>query len=269
MRPVKYLSAGVISLALFASATAASAAKTLPLTALSTAPDRVSGGDVLVRLTAPPGVALSDLQITLDKADVTGVFRPDPGGQGWLGLVTGLSEGKNVLRASSRNGNPSLNGKLQLRNHPITGPIFSGPHETPFFCMTNNFRLPASTQTLGPPLDANCSVATRVDYVYRSNGSPATFKPLPSTTAYPTDLARTTTSLGKNVPYIVRVETGTIDRAIYQTAVLHDPIAEPTPAPTVPPAAWNHRLVYTLGGGCTGGWYIQGASIGNGASSRT
>jgi hypothetical protein len=62
----------------------------------------------------------------------------------------------------------------------------------------------------------------------------------------------------------VRVETGTINRAIYETAVLHDPTTETTPTPFKPPAAWNHRLVYTLGGGCVGGWYIQGASIGNG-----
>src|SRR5205814_8053400 len=61
-----------------------------------------------------------------------------------------------------------------------------------------------------------------------------------------------------------RVETGTIDRAIYHTAILHDPIAEPPPTFSAPPAAWNHRLVYTLGGGCVGGWYIQGTSIGNG-----
>ena len=264
MKSVRFMSYGILALALLTSATLASAANTLPITALSTAPDRVSGGDVLVRITAPPGIPLADLQVTLNEADVTGVFRPDPSGQGWLGLVSGLAEGDNVLRAATRNANPSLSGKLKLRDYPITGPIFSGPHETPFVCMTQNFRLPASTQTLGPALDANCSAATRVDYVYRSNGSPASFKPLPSTTAYPADLARTTTTLGKNVPYIVRVETGTINRAIYQTAVLHDPIAEPAPGPATPPPAWNRRLVYTLGGGCTGGWYIQGTSIGNG-----
>ena len=118
--------------------------------------------------------------------------------------------------------------------------------------------------TLGPALDANCSTATRVDYVYRSNGTPASFKALPSRTAYPADLANTTTTLGQIVPYIVRVETGTINRAIYETAILHDPVAGPAPTPAAPPSAWNRRLVYTLGGGCTGGWYIQGTSIGNG-----
>lgn len=90
------------------------------------------------------------------------------------------------------------------------------------------------------------------------------FQPLPNLTSYPADLAQTTTSQGKTVPYIVRVETGTIDRGIYETAVLHDPTKEGPPSPFNPPAAWNQRLVYTLGGGCVGGWYIQGASLGNG-----
>ena len=80
---------------------------------------------------------------------------------------------------------------------------------------------------LGNPLDADCSVATRVDYVYRSTA--ATFKALPAGPSYPADLVQTTTSQGKTVPYIVRVETGTINRAIYQTAILHDPIGESSP----------------------------------------
>jgi hypothetical protein len=265
MKSVRLLSAAVAVLALLACALPGYASPPpLTITALSTAPDRVSGGDVLVRIAVPPSVAFSDVKVTLNDSDVTGVFVPEASGHSLIGLVAGLTNGANQLDVSTQNANPSLKGKLKLHNYPITGPIFSGPHETPFFCMTQNFPVPGSTQRLGPALDANCSIATRVDYVYRSNGSPATFKALPSLTAYPTDLARTTTTLGRNVPYIVRVETGTINRAIYQTALLHDPIAESAPTPAAPPSAWNRRLVYTLGGGCTGGWYIQGTSIGNG-----
>jgi hypothetical protein len=195
---------------------------------------------------------------------VTSAFRPEAGQSSLLGLVTGLTLGKNVLTAKAigHNNQAYRSAQLVLTNYPITGPIFSGPHEEPFYCMTQLFRLPASTNTLGPPLDADCSITTRVDYVYRSTGG--TFKTLPSPTSYPADLAQTTTSEGKTVPYIVRVETGTINRGIYKTAVLHDPTTEKAPTPFNPPAAWNHRLVYTLGGGCVGGWYIQGASIGNG-----
>jgi hypothetical protein len=230
---------------------------------LSSRPDTVSGGTVLVRIAAPRRAGLSDLVVSANGQVVTSAFQPEAGGRSLLGLVQGLIVGNNVLtvRALDRHNKPYLSARLSLRNYPITGPIFSGPHEKPFYCMTQLFKLPASTQTLGPALDADCSIATRVDYVYRTTGG--AFKPMPNLAGYPADLVQTTTSEGKTVPYIVRVETGTINRGIYETAILHDPTKAAPPTPFNPPAAWNHRLVYTLGGGCVGGWYIQGSSIGN------
>jgi Tannase-like family of unknown function (DUF6351) len=231
---------------------------------VSTRPDTVSGGDVLARIKVTNNVAINDLIILLNGQNVTSAFRPEAGGHSLLGLVAGLKLGENSLaaRAIDANNVTYRSANLTLTNYSITGPIISGPHEQPFYCMTQLFQLPASSNTLGAPLDADCSIATRVDYVYRTTGG--TFQPLPSLTSYPADLAQTTTTEGKTVPYIVRVETGTINRAIYETAVLHDPTTEAAPTPFNPPAAWNDRLVYTLGGGCVGGWYIQGSSIGNG-----
>jgi Tannase-like family of unknown function (DUF6351) len=242
----------------------AKSADDLDIVTISTRPDTVSGGNVLVRINAPRGVAINDLVVLLNGQNVTGVFRPEIGRHSLLGLVDGLAVGENsiVAKAVGPNNQAYRSAEATLTNYPITGPILSGPHEEPFYCMTQLFALPASTNTLGPALDADCSTATRVDYVYRTTAG--TFQPLANLTSYPADLAQTTTSEGKSVPYIVRVETGTINRAIYETAVLHDPTTEATPTPFKPPAAWNHRLVYTLGGGCVGGWYIQGASLGNG-----
>ena len=236
----------------------------LDIITVSTRPDTVSGGDVLVRINVPPGVAINDLVIVLNGQAVTSAFQPEAGGHSLLGLVQGLKLGENslVAKAVGQKNETYRTARLTLTNYPITGPILSGPHEEPFYCMTQLFTLPASTNTLGPALDADCSIATRVDYVYRTTAG--TFQPLPNLTSYPADLAQTTTTEGKSVPYIVRVETGTINRAIYETAVLHDPTTEAAPTPFKPPVAWNHRLVYTLGGGCVGGWYIQGASLGNG-----
>src|SRR5207302_3746457 len=97
-----------------------------------------------------------------------------------IGLVGGLKLGANVLKAGG--------ASLTLTNHPISGPIFSGPHEMPFTCMTGKFTLPASKETLGAPIDADCSVKTRVDYVYRSKRGE--FKPLPGG-ARPDDVAET------------------------------------------------------------------------------
>jgi hypothetical protein len=259
--------AAILIACLLTGASVAAAAKPpddLHIITVSTRPDTVSGGDVLVRIVAPPGVAINDLIILLNGQNITAAFRPEAGRHSLLGLVVGLTVGQNSLLAKAVDANNVTyrSASLSLTNYPITGPILSGPHEEPFYCMTQLFTLPASTNTLGPALDADCSITRRVDYVYRTTGG--TFQPLTNLTSYPPDLARTTTSEGKSAPYIVRVETGTINRAIYETAILHDPTTEGTPTPFSPPAAWNHRLVYTLGGGCVGGWYIQGASIGNG-----
>jgi hypothetical protein len=232
----------------------------LDIIALSSRPDAVSGGVVLVRISVAGQAAISDLAVFLNGEAVTSACRPEASGHSLLCLVKGLNIGKNILVA--KNNGHHLSADLTLTNYPITGPIFSGPQEKPFYCMTQLFQLPASTKTLGPALDANCSIATRVDYVYLNDAG--VFKPLPSRTSYPADLVYTTTTEGKTVPYIVRVETGTINRGIYETAVLYDPTTEAAPTPFNPPMAWNHRLVYTLGGGCTGGWYIQGSSLGNG-----
>jgi hypothetical protein len=102
---------------------------------------------------------------------------------------------------------------------------------------------------------------TRVDYVYQPTGGGA-LKPLTDRTAVPADADRVTTSTGAPVPFVVRIETGTIDRGIYQIAMLHDPSREPAPDFVAAPAGWNHRLIYTFGGGCMTGWYHQAQTTG-------
>jgi hypothetical protein len=227
------------------------------ISVLSSRPEVVSGGNALIGVTVPSAAASNSLAITLNDTDVTASFRSDASGR-LMGLIGELRLGANSIRVSGPRLRPT---ELILQSHPIIGPVLAGPHEQPYYCMTSQFTLPASTLTLGAPIDADCSVLTRVDYVYRSSGGQ--FKPLLAGAGHPEDLAQTTTSEGKTVPYIVRVETGTINRAIYQTAILSDPAAEHAISPFAPPASWNHRLVYTLGGGCIGGWYIQGHTIGN------
>ncbi|PSL00403.1 hypothetical protein CLV30_11663 [Haloactinopolyspora alba] len=223
---------------------------------LSSRPDAVSGGDALVRVTAPPGVEPGSVDVELDGADVTGQLSPDPAGGTLTGVVSGLPDGAGTLTASTADGTPEA--ELRLTNHPITGPVFSGPHEEPFVCDTERFEL-VTGELLGPPLDDDCSVATRVDYMYRTTGD--RWAALPDGETRPDDLAWTTTSTGAEVPYIVRVETGTINRGIYETAVLHDPETA-APAPGARPAGWNGRLVYRFGGGCPRGWYVQGDRTG-------
>ena len=130
--------------------------------------------------------------------------------------------------------------ELKITNHTISGPIFSGPHQAPFVGETTTFKLPVTGETLGSPLDADCSVATRVDYVYRSTDG--AFKPLPDPSGRPADLMQTTTNEGHTVSYIVRGEMGTINRAIYEIAILQNPTgpgSEPlAEAPQAGTAAW-------------------------------
>ncbi|RII17673.1 hypothetical protein DSC45_12295 [Streptomyces sp. YIM 130001] len=222
----------------------------LRVTSVSSRPDAVSGGDALVRVDVPGSVSADKVRVLADGRDVTDGFEEAADGS-LTGVVDGLDDGRNRLTASAPG---AAGGRLTLVNHPVSGPVFSGPHEQPFVCDTEQFKT-VTGDTLGKPLDKDCSVKTRIDYMYRTTGGE--FAALPDKDERPADLATTTTSAGEEVPYIVRVETGTINRAIYETAVLHDP-ASGAPAPVTRGPGWNGRLVYGFGGGCSSGWYIQG-----------
>ncbi len=228
---------------------------------LSSKPYMVSGGDALVRVTVKKNVRLSDVRVELNRADITGAFVADSAARTLTGLVTGLRDGENDLEVDSRRqGSGRGEAELTLVNYPITGPIISGPHESPYACTAQDFVPFAGSPPLGPT-DPNCHVQRRVQYVYRTTGNQFKSLPEPHSTL-PADLAHTTTVTGATVPYIVRLETGTINRAIYQTAILHNP-NNAAPSPHAPPAGWNGRLIYPLGGGCIGGWYFQGSGLVN------
>ena len=252
-------------------ATAIAAALALPLasgfahddddfriTTLSTHADRVSGGDVLVSIDVPQLKHGATPSIRLNGRDITSTFRAGDQPDTLVGLVTGLVTGSNTLSVEAKG---EKKKSLEITNYSIKGPIISGPYLQPFICQTQNFQLPAGLGNLGAPLDQDCSIATRVDYLYMSTAGGA-FRALPSTTVLPGDVAMTTTLDGKTVPFVVRLETGTMDRGIYQNVVLHDPTKEPQPTPFSPPKGWNHRLIALHGAGCPGGWYIQGPAMG-------
>ena len=223
------------------------------VTAISTRAEYVSGGNVLVEVRLDDRRNDKHLRIELDGRDVRRAFREMPDGSR-LGLLTGLSVGPHTITARTNgrgHGHPSSHtGRLEIVNHPITGPLFSGPQQQPFFCET----LEAG---LGPPTDAACSAPTQVSYRYRTTAG--AFATLADPTVRPADLAQTTTIDGRSVDYIVRLERGTIDRAVYELAALHDPARPPSPFKSEP--GWNKRLVYTFGGGCNVG-YHQGQGNG-------
>ncbi len=251
----------------------AAPAGAITLRTLSTDAWRVTGGDVLLQVSLPPGTRADALTVMAAGRNVTNVFHagssPSTSSSTLTGVVTGLALGPSVIEATAG----TARGRLEVTNYPITGPVISGPWQQPFLCQTDAFVLPDG-RTLGPPLDANCSAKTVVQYVYRSTdrtpdrttGAPASprqlFKPLPSTTTLPADVATTTTTAGQRVTFVVRVETGTMNRGIYQNAILHDPTVDPAPTPLAPPKGWNRKLLAVHGSGCPSGWYIQGAALG-------
>lgn len=215
----------------------------IEITTLSSRPDMVSGGDALIEVRSDSGS--SKISLELNGRDVSDRIKPDPESGTYLGLITGLNVGENTLRASTT----KARATLRIVNHPITGPILSGPHLNPYECRTVE-------SGMGEPLDADCSAKQRIDYFYRS--SDKTFKPLVDPFGpRPADLVTTTTYDGATVPYIVRVDSGTINRTIYRIAILDDPkgsAAEWRPGP-----GWNRKLAVAFGGGA-GTQYNQGVN---------
>jgi hypothetical protein len=227
----------------------------LGIRTLSSHPDMVSGGDALVEVIAPAGTKLNQLTLTLNGKDVTGRLKPDAAGGSFRGLIGGMAVGENILVAKLKSPR-AAQASLIVTNHPITGPILSGPHLTPYECRTVE-------SGLGEPLDANCSAKQKIEYFYRASNN--TFKPLANPTGpRPPDMVSTTTNDGKTAPYIVRVDSGTINRSIYRIAILDDPNPETSPTngdqgEWAPGPGWNRKLAVSFGGGA-GTQYNQGVN---------
>jgi len=227
-----------------ADTTSAGASSGLTVTTVANPyPQLVSGSDTLIRVTLPPAANQASLRVTEDGRNITSAFAAQPGG-GLLGLATGLRRGTDVITAADGPDRASE----RITDHPITGPVFSGPQQEPFFCETTAFGLAAAKQPY-------CAAPTAVTYQYMDTAGQ--FEPLANPAQHPANLAHATVN-GRQVPYIVRVETGTIDRAVYQIAALYDGSA---PSPLHRDTSWNGKLVYTFGGGCNAG-YHQGNQTG-------
>ncbi|SFL87976.1 DUF6351 family protein [Variovorax sp. OV329] len=241
------------------------------LKVLSSDPQYVSGGDALVEVTLPQGidVAFSRVQLALNgkDLDLPLVASADDPRKANV-LVSGLtqntpsppSEGKavegsaNVLQVRNLD-LPAQKSQLTLTNFPITGPILSGPQIWPYDCLT-------AESGLGAPVDAFCSANTRVDWYYRTQDvgtTPGSFKSYAPGQPSPADMATATTAAGATVPFIVRVESGTINRGIYLLAVLDDPSTSSSLPRWQPGPRWNKKLIVGFNGSA-GAAYNQGKS---------
>jgi hypothetical protein len=229
---------------------------------LSSQENMTSGDDTLIKVARADGATLTGMNIFLNNADVTAKFQKMATSNAMMGLLTGLVQGENLIEVRS---GPTIHSSLKLTTYPIQGPILYAPKESTLRCQTDAFAVypggPTLTATANTDLD--CAAPTRVDWVYHD-------KTLAGTAVWqkydlakpPTSVEMTTLLDGTTVPYIVRVETGVINRGIYQIAVIGDPVKNPNPTPANPSLGFNGRLVYPFGQSCGGGWYIQGTSMG-------
>ena len=232
----------------------------IQLRAVSTKPWLVTGGDLLVEVIIDESLSRAQLSMSLDGSDISDQFR-ETAATTLQALMTDIPEGDSTFLVEHRGA--QLSESLNLTNYPSIGPIISGPHEQPYVCQTEQF-VTVAGDTLGSALDSNCSIPTRVDYVYWSILDEV-FKPLPldAETLPPEDMGLITIMDQVIEPYIVRVETGTVNRAVYEIAMLHNPLnGSRFLNPWNRSSNWNDKLVYTHGGGCRAGWHQQGIRTG-------
>jgi hypothetical protein len=233
---------------------------------LSTRADLVTGDNAYVEIVLPQGATGSDLKVTLGTKDLTSNFAQRANGRR-LGLATGLAAGNNVLTVASGAG--YTGASITIVSHPLGGSVVSGAQIQPWVCATP---APVAATATTPAsngsglstgaTDAQCDIATEYKLFYRSTAagcsmslpdpSPpsnppanACFRPYDPSAAAPTDLATTTTDAGVTMPYIVRVQRGTLNRGIYDMAVLFDPSKDWQPY--APQAGWNGKVLYQFG----------------------
>ncbi len=221
--------------------------------ALSSAPGQVSGGDVRIGITAP-AADQARLELWLNGSRIDPALQAQ--GDRLEGIVDGLNDGENTLEV--RHADYGLMDTLTLNNHPISGPMFSGPQQQPFVCTSvreygKQPKVESATAPGFPVYDdggakigysRNCEIDSFVTYWYRSTANG--WKLLPEGDARPADMATTTTLDGETVDFVVRQERGTINRFLYSYAMLAAQGESPDDPDT---SLWNGRLLYYFQGG--------------------
>ncbi len=251
------------------------------ITTLSNRADLISGGSALVEVKLPASVSSASLKVDRDGTDVTSAFSTNASGR-IIGLVTGLKNGANTITAKASDGS-FAGAQLVVTNHLIGGPVLLGSQTGPWVCATpvpvaavGNTPASNASGLSTAAIDAQCNIATEFKLWYRTktpvlatagdggclfvlpDPSPTIAVPAPTTAANScfqpyvvgttpaASVASTTTTNQVTVPYIVRVERGTINRGIYDIAVLFDP-TKPAWTATTPQPQWNGKVIYSYG----------------------
>jgi hypothetical protein len=213
-------------------------ARELDVEVLSNRADLVSGGDALVSVGLPDGLAPGRVRVSVGDRDVTEQFALRPNGE-FQGLLEGLDIGENVVRVKA----PGYAGEQVVTNHPNGGPIFSGPQHGPYRCQPT-------------ALDEQCNEPASYSLLYKSTDSNKRGLQPYDEENPPSDVATTTTDEGVTVPFIVRRESGYQARDRYAILTLFQP-GEGW-EPWQPQEQWNRKVLATHGGNC-GASYSPGS----------
>jgi hypothetical protein len=227
---------------------AAAARRPVPvIKVLSNRADLVSGGDALVRVTVPRRVRTRRVRLFAGRRNVTRALKR-VGRRRLQGLVRGLRVGRTRLVARIRRGGAA---RLIVTNRPRGGPVLAGPQIQPWDCQET-------------ARDRQCNEPPKFEFFYLPKGASQQGAALPGTNSnsgggpfrrYDPEnppqrdqIETTTTTEGVTVPFIVRLETGYLDRDQYAIAALFDP--EKRWSANRPQRQFNRRLVITHGFSC-------------------
>ncbi len=210
---------------------------------ISNRADLVSGGDALVEIVAPD---LEKAKVLLNGRDINSTMMRVNDGT-LRGLINGLKLGENELQVILGKG-----GVLRetVINHPKGGPVFSGPQVQPWTCTNEK------------AVDEKCNQPAEFTFKYvpqskfdlfaesfdpESPGLPDAFLPYdPNNPPPPEDIAQVTTDEGVTVPFIVRTETGVMNRDRYQIMTLFQPGQSWNAL--APQEQWNRKILIHHGG---------------------
>lgn len=198
---------------------------------LSNRADLISGGQALVSVSLPRHTRARSVRMWLNGRNVTREFRRRHN-HVYEGVLRGLRLGRNTLIATL----PRRRGaRIIITNHPIGGPVFSGPQIRPWRCEPG-------------ARDRKCDKRTRYSYLYQPQGSNS-LKPYDPKSP-PSDVSTTTTETGVTVPFIVRQQVSWEDRDEVRTETLWQP--HRSWKPWAPQDQWNHKLYLMHGFDCHG-----------------
>ena len=213
---------------------------------LSNRADLISGGDALVEITADDSALLSGAKVMLGDREVTEHLKATSEGT-LKGLLEGMALGANTVTVVLADASVL---ERQIINHPSGGPVFSGPQLQPWQC-TNEQAVDA--QCNQPPeytfqyVPANKLENLLTNFDPENPGLPQAFQPYdPANPPADDSIARITTDEGMEMPFIVRMEEGVMNRDRYLIMTLYQP-DQPWTA-LDPQPQWNGKLLIHHGG---------------------